>query len=66
MNGERACVGAPDVSPIGETDGDDGGCWFEPKEIARDFEEVPSGSRIDYKWRGGGRHCGIDNLANIV
>jgi hypothetical protein len=59
-------MGARDVSPTGETDDDAGGCWFEPQEIARDFEEVPSGSRIYYNWRGGGRHFGIDNLANIV
>jgi hypothetical protein len=59
-------VGAPDGSPIGETNGDAGCCWFESKEITRDFEEMPGGSRIDYNWRGGGRHFGIDNLANIV
>jgi hypothetical protein len=59
-------VGAPDVIPIGETSGDDGGCWLESKEIARDFAEMPGSSRIDYNWRGGGIHFGIDNLANIV
>jgi hypothetical protein len=58
-------VGAPDVSAIGETSGDAGGCGFESKESARGFEEMPGGSRVDYNWRGGGRHFGIDNLANI-
>jgi hypothetical protein len=59
-------VGALDVSSVGQTDGDAVGCWFEPNEIARYFEKVPSDSRVDYNWRGGGRHCGSDNLANIV
>jgi hypothetical protein len=59
-------VGAPDVSAVGETNGDASGCGFEFKERARDFEEMPGGSRVDYNWRGGGRHFGIDNLANIV
>jgi hypothetical protein len=46
-------VGDLDVSSTGKTDGDDGGCWFELNEIARDFEKVSSGSRVDYNWRGG-------------
>jgi hypothetical protein len=58
-------VGDPDVSPIGETNDNAGGCWFASKEVARDFEETPGGSRVDYNWRGGGRHFGIDNFANI-
>jgi hypothetical protein len=57
-------VGAYYEGAIRETDGNAVGFWFEPKEIARDFEEMPGGSRIDYNWRGGGRHFGIVNLAN--
>jgi hypothetical protein len=46
-------VGASYEGAIRETDGDAVGCRFEPKEITRDFEEIPGGSRIDYNWRGG-------------
>jgi hypothetical protein len=58
-------VCALDVSSIRKTDGDAGGCLYERDEIASDFEKVPSGARVDYKWRGGGRRFGIDNMANI-
>jgi hypothetical protein len=59
-------VCALDVSSIGKTDGDAGGCWCERDEIASDFEKVPSGSTVDYNWRGGGRRFGLDNMATIV
>jgi hypothetical protein len=62
--GESACVGAFYVGTIRETDGDAVCCWLDSLEIAQNFKKMPGGSRIDYNWRGGGRHFGRVKLSN--